>query len=273
MVAFTILDTAAKYLTRYLPPMEIAWVRFLSHFVLAAIILRPWRNWSLYRTRRPLAQILRSVFLFGSTIFNFLALQTLRLDQTTTILFSAAFVVTALSVPILGERVGIRRWVAVGVGFVGVLVVIRPGTSGFEPAMLYSVGAMLSYSGYILFTRHMSTTDSAEGMLLISALVPSILLAPISLPDAVLPPTLLAVALLLLTGVVGATGHWMLIHAHRMAPTNVLSPFLYTQLVWMTLAGYLAFDQLPDRYTLIGAALIVGSALYILYRQRVHGDH
>lgn len=272
MLCFTLLDTAAKFATGFLPALEIGWVRFVVHALLAIAVFRPWRDWSFYWTRRPVAQIMRAIMLAGSTAFNFLALRTLRLDQTTTIMFSSAFVTVALAGPILGEWVGPRRWAAVIVGFIGVLIVIRPGTSGFEPAMLYSIAAMFCYVGYLLLTRHLTTTDSPESMLLISAVVPALLLAPAALPTAVMPPSLLVAGALLLTGVFGGIGHWMLIHAHRLAPTSSLAPFIYTQLVWMTAAGYAIFGQLPDRYTIIGAILIVGSALYILYRQRVHGD-
>ncbi|WP_421725825.1 DMT family transporter [Bauldia sp.] len=272
VLMFTLLDTAAKYLTAFLPALEIAWIRFVGHAVFAFLVLRPWRKPSLYRTQRPVAQIIRSTFLFSSTVFNFLAIRTLQLDQTASIMFAAVFVMAALSGPLLGEWVGPRRWVAVVVGFIGVLVVIRPGTEAFEPAMLYSIAAMLSVSGYMLITRHLAATDSAEGMILFSALVPSVLLAPIALPTAEWPQSATVAIVLVCTGIIGGIGHWMLIHAHRLAPTPVLSPFLYTQLLWMTLAGYVFFDQLPDRSTLFGAALIIGSALYILYRERVRGS-
>jgi drug/metabolite transporter (DMT)-like permease len=272
LLFFTLLDSAAKYSGRFVPPLEVAWVRFLVHAVVASLILRPWRDWAPYRTRRPAAQIIRSVFLFGSTVFSSLTLRTLRLDQTTTIMFSGALLIAALSGPLLGEWVGPRRWAAIGVGFVGVLIVIRPGTSAFEPAMLYSIAAMASYVAYLLYTRHLAATDSAEGMILISGIVPSIMLAPAALPGAEWPPTLGVAGAMVATGLCGALGHWMLIHANRLAPTPVLSPFIYTQLIWMSAAGYLFFGQLPDRYTLLGAVIIVGSALYILYRQQVHGD-
>ncbi|MEP0325202.1 DMT family transporter [Bauldia litoralis] len=273
MVLFTLLDSAAKYTTAFLPALEIAWARFVIHALLAFLILRPWLDWSPYRTRRPVAQIIRALMLVGSTAFNFLALRTLRLDQTTVIMFSSAFVTAALAGPILGEWVGPRRWAAIVVGFIGVLVVMRPGTSAFEPAMLFSVAAMLCYVGYLLLTRHLTSTDSSRGMLLISAVVPALILAPVSLPTAVMPPTLFIAGLLVVTGICGGLGHWLLIQAHRLAPTSVLAPFIYTQLLWMTTAGYVFFSELPDRFTIVGGVLIVGSALYILYRQRVHGDN
>jgi drug/metabolite transporter (DMT)-like permease len=131
---------------------------------------------------------------------------------------------------------------------------------------------MLCYVGYILYTRHLAATDSAEAMILISGIVPSLMLAPVALPVAEWPPTVFVALAIVSTGLFGALGHWLLIHAQRLAPTPVLAPFLYTQLISMTVAGYVFFGQLPDRFTLIGAAIIVASALYILYRQQVHGD-
>ena len=272
MVMFTLLDSAAKYATAYLPALEIVWVRFASQTVLVVLVLRPWRDWAPYRTDRWPAQIIRSVFLFLSTVFNFLALRTLRLDQTTTIMFSTAFFVAAAAGPLLGEWVGPRRWAAIAVSFVSVLDIVRPGTDAFQPAMLLSLAATLSYAGYILMTRKLAATDSTVGLLLISGAVPTVLLAPVSLPTAIWPPSLLVGAALVATGFCGAVGHYMLIHAHRLAPTSVLSPFLYTQLVWMTAAGYVFFGQAPDGVTLLGSAIIVASGLYILYRQRIHGD-
>ena len=169
MVLFTLLDSAAKYSTAFLPALEIAWARFLVHAALAFLILRPWRDWSPYRTRRPVAQIIRAVMLFGSTAFNFLALRTLRLDQTTTIMFSAAFVTAALSGPILGEWVGPRRWAAI----VGRL----HRRAGRHPAGNLRLSSRRCsfrsrrwrcYVGYLLYTRHLAATDSPEGMILIS---------------------------------------------------------------------------------------------------------
>lgn len=272
LMSFTLLDSAAKYSITYMSSLEIAWVRYLGHAIIVIAVLRPWRDWTPYRTRRPFAQIIRATFLFLSTVFNFYALRTLRLDQTTTIAFSAAFAMAALSGPFLGEWVGPRRWAAIIVGFIGVLVVVRPGTDGFHPAMLLSLGSMLCYAAYVLYTRHLAATDTNASMILMSGALPALLLTPVVLPTAEWPPTAMVGAALAVTGICGAVGHWMLIHASRLAPTSALSPFLYTQLIWMTAAGYFFFGQVPDRFTLVGAAIIVCSGLYILYRQRIHGD-
>jgi drug/metabolite transporter (DMT)-like permease len=272
LIAFALLDSAAKYAMRSLPAIEVVWARFVFHGLSAVLMLRPWRSFRPYRGIRLVAQVVRAVFLFLSTIFNFFALESLRLDQTTTINFASAFVVAALAGPLLGEWIGPRRWAAIAVGFAGVLVVIRPGTSAFEPAMLFSLGSVLANSAYILLTRRLSATDSVESMLLVIGIVPSLMLAPAALPVFVWPPTVLVAAAMIATGICGAVGHLMLIHAYRLAPAPVLAPFTYSQLVWMVGAGYLFFGQTPDGITLLGAAIIIASGLYILYRERVHGD-
>lgn len=189
LMTFAMLDSAAKFAMRSVPAIEVVWVRFAVHGILAALVLRPWRSWELYRDIRLIAQVVRAVFLFLSTIFNFLAIESLHLDQTTSINFASAFVVAALAGPLLGEWIGPRRWAAIVVGFIGVLVVIRPGTSAFEPAMLFSVGSMLSNSFYILLTRRLSATKSVESMLLVIGIVPSLMLAPVALPALEFPPT------------------------------------------------------------------------------------
>jgi drug/metabolite transporter (DMT)-like permease len=272
LLAFTALDTGAKYASTALPPLEIAWVRFVVHALVAAMVLRPWRDWSVYRTRRPVRQVLRSVCLFLSTVFNFFALRELQLDETTTINFASVFTVAALAGPFLGEWVGPRRWAAIIVGFVGVIVVTQPGSAAFNPVILLPIGSMLSYSGYILLTRKLAATESPASLLLYSGLIPAVMLTPVALPIAEWPPTTLVAIALAVAGVAGALGHWLLIHAHRIAPASVLAPFSYTQLIWMTGSGYLFFSDVPTRTTLIGAAIIIASGLYLLYRERVRGD-
>jgi drug/metabolite transporter (DMT)-like permease len=139
--------------------------------------------------------------------------------------------------------------------------------------VLLSIGSMLCNAFYLLLTRELAPTDSAEGLLLYPAIVATVAMAPFALPGAVWPPSLLIGLLLLATGVLGAVGHWFLILAHHRAPAASLAPFVYFQLIWMTILGYLVFGDLPHGLTLVGAAIIIASGLYILYRQRVHGDH
>jgi drug/metabolite transporter (DMT)-like permease len=272
MMCFTALDTLAKFASHSVPVIEIVWVRFLGQTVFVVIALRPWRSLEPFRMHSPVAQIVRAVALFGSTLFNFLALRTLQMDQTATIGFSSAFVVAGLAGPVLGEWIGWRRWLAIFAGFVGVVLVISPGTANFDPALLLSVASTLSYSAYNLMTRKQTETETATSLLLYSGLVPSLFLAPVALPVAVWPPTVLIGAAIVGTAIFGAIGHGVIIQAYRRAPASLLAPFAYTQIIWMPAAGYLAFGDVPGGHTLIGAAIIVASGLYILYRERVHGD-
>jgi drug/metabolite transporter (DMT)-like permease len=272
MMCFTGLDTLAKLATHSVPIVEIVWVRFLGQTIFVLVALRPWRGFEPFRMRTPWAQSIRAVALLGSTILNFLALRRLQMDQTATIGFSSAFVVAGLAGPVLGEWIGWRRWLAIFAGFVGVIVVIRPGTDDFNPALLLSVAATLCYSAYNLLTRKQTATESSASLLLYSGLIPSVFLAPVALPVAVWPPTFAIGAAIVGTAVFGAVGHGVIIQAYRRAPASLLAPFVYSQIVWMPAAGYLVFGDLPDSHTLVGAAIIIASGLYILYRERTHGD-
>lgn len=269
---FTMLDASAKFAGAYVSAIEIAWARYALSLVFAAIILQPWRHLSEYVTHRPFVQILRAAFLLGSTVLNFFALQYLQLAETISIVFAMPLIVTALAGPVLGEHVGPRRWAAVVVGFIGVLVVVNPQPSTFQPAALLSLASASCYAGYALTTRMLTHTESASGLLIYASLFATLVLTPALPFQASLPPTWLVVLALAVTGIAGAAGHWFLIRANRHAPATVLAPFNYTQLVWMVLAGYLLFGDVPGPNTIVGAAIIVASGLYILYREQVRRD-
>lgn len=269
---FAILDTSAKYAGRYVPVLEVVWVRYALSFVFAVIGLRSWTNLSAYATQRPYVQLLRSTFLLTSTMLNFMAIRTLQLAETGAISFAAPLLVTAFAGPVLGEWAGPRRWAAVIFGFIGVLIVVRPEPGAFQPEALYSVAAAFCYAGYFLTTRLLSATDTPAGMLVYGSALGAFLLAPVLPVIGQLPPTWLVVLALALTGLAAGIGHWCLIIAHRDAPATTLAPFNYTQIVWMVASGYLFFGDVPRWTTLVGGVFIVASGLYILYRERVHRD-
>jgi len=271
LLLFACLDASAKYASRHVPVLEVVFFRYAGAMVVSLIAFRPWRNHRRFLTGRPVRQLLRSAFLLGSTIFNFMALRQLQLAETTTIAFAGALVVAGLAVPLLGEWIGPRRWIAILVGFAGVVVVTRPGPDGLQPAVLLSIGSMLCNSFYAILTRHLAPTDSAEGLLLFPLVTATVAVAPFALPGFVWPDAPVVGLLLLLVGVIGAIGHWCFIFAYRHAPASVLAPFAYFQLLWMVALGYLVFGDVPHATTLIGAAIIIASGLYILYRERVHG--
>src|SRR5262249_47437007 len=178
------------------------------------------------------------------------------------------FFVAALSGPILGEWVRWRRWTAIAVGFVGVLVVTRPGPGSFQPAALLSLSGALCYALYALSTRILARTDSNETTPFYSNIVGAAVMLPVVPFFWSSPTDALIIALMVATGALGSFGHYLLIAAHRLAPAAVLSPFIYTEIVLVIALGYLVFGDLPNRFTITGAAIVIASGLYILHRER-----
>lgn len=265
---FSFLDASAKYLVQSgLSAPFVAWMRFAIHLVCVLILFRAWSNKALFQVKNLPAQLVRGVFLFGSTVFNFLALQTLQLAETISIYFFAPMVITALAGPLLGEWAGWRRWMAVLVGFMGVLVITRPGVGEVGMGHAYAVMSMMSYCLYVIMTRHMGATETSESLIFYSALAPTILMFP-SVPLAgSLPQDAIQWTLIFAIGVLGAFGHYLLILAYKRATTSALAPYPYSQMIWMIALGWLVFSDLPDIWTLVGAAIIVMSGLYIVHRE------
>jgi drug/metabolite transporter (DMT)-like permease len=266
---FALLDTTAKYLNLYMATLQVVWARYTGAFLFPFILSNPWTRPGLTRTARPVLQIGRSMLLLGSTLCNFAALRYLQLDEAIALIFSTPFFVAALSGPMLGEWVGWRRWIAVAVGFVGVIVISRPGSGAFHPAALLSLAAALFYAVYSITTRILARTDSNQTTLFYSNVVGAVALIPV-VPFAWTTPTdPLVIALMVATGAMGSFGHYLLIAAHRLTPASVLSPFIYTEIILVTALGYLVFGDVPHRWTLVGSAIVVASGLYILHREQV----
>jgi len=271
VLCFSCLDSIAKYLGRHMDVLEVVWARYTCAFILAFAVYNPLTRPGLMRTRRPMLQIVRSAVLLGSTAFNFIALKYLQLDQVLAIIFSTPFMVAALAGPTLGEWIGPRRWVAIGVGFIGVLVVVRPGVGDMHPAAVLSVLSAMCYAVYGILTRLLARSDSNETTLFYSNLLGAAAMLPV-LPFVWTPPeSWFIVVLMVACGAFGSLGHYLLIIAHRLAPASVLSPFMYTQLVWAITLGYLVFHDLPNAWTIAGAGIVVASGLYLLHRERVRG--
>jgi drug/metabolite transporter (DMT)-like permease len=211
------------------------------------------------------------VLLVGSTALNFLGLRWLQLDEALSIIFTFPFIVAIISGPLLGEWIGWRRWSAIGFGFAGVLLITRPGLGGMHPAALITLGATICYGFYAVITRIVSRVDSNQTSLFYSNAIGALLMLPV-IPFVWRPPANWVIALMLaMTGVLGSAGHYFLIAGHKLAPASVLSPFIYTQLIWVVILGYLVFDHVPNGWTMAGAAMVIGSGLYLLYRERQVG--
>lgn len=268
---FTAIDTSAKWLiTGGMPALAVVFVRYLGHFLISALIFVPREGLGAFRSRRPLLQFLRSTALLTSTIFNFLALGYLPLSITTSIFFASPIVVTLLSIPMLGERVGIRRILAVIVGFGGVLIVIQPWGAQWQPAMLLSLAALCGASCYFVLTRMLAGVEGGSTSQLWASGLASIVLLPVALPLLELPARPSDWIAFLGIGVWGATGHILLTTAHRFAAASVLAPMVYVQLIFANIASAVFFAQWPTIWTLAGALVIFVTGLYIW--QREHYD-
>lgn len=273
---FSALDASAKYLgTRYgLPVTQVSWSRFMGQFIALIVLVPLFGSLSLadlFRTGHLKLQLVRSVLMAATTVLNFLALQTLRLDQTITIVFLAPLVVALLAGPLLGEWVGWRRLAAIAVGFAGIVVAVNPAAGPMNAGVLFSLAAMLAYALFMLLTRYMAAFDPPMITLFYSMFVGTFLGAPLAWSAWMTPPDALAWTLLACLGVFGGLGHWLFLHAYRLAPASAVAPFLYFQLISMIAFGYLVFGHLPDLHTLAGAAIVVASGMYLFRREQRSG--
>jgi drug/metabolite transporter (DMT)-like permease len=268
---FSCLDITAKYLINVtgLPTLQVVWVRFLSQFVAVVLAFGLFSIPRLLKSAKPRQQIARSVFLFTSTVLNFFAIKSLRLDQAVTVSFLAPLTVALLAGPLLGEWVGWRRLVAIGVGFSGVLVAVRPGVMTFEPAFLFAFGTVIFYAGFQLITRYLAAYDPPEVTLFCSLLAGVIVMAPFGISDWVTPASAHTWLLFVCIGLFAGLGHGIFILAYRSADAGTLAPFLYVSLVSHVAGGYFVFNQIPDAWTMAGAAIIISSGLYVLWREQV----
>lgn len=271
LLCFACLDTIAKWLTQHMDTLEIVWARYASHFFLSLVFVNPWTTPGLLSTRRLWLQIGRSALLFGSTVFNFIALRYLQLDQSSVIAFTTPFFVALLAGPLLGEWIGWRRWMAILVGFAGVILIARPGMGGIHPAAAISLMGCVCYALYNIATRMLAGHDSTATTVFYSALV-GFIVATLPVPFVWTTPTdPLVIAAMVALGVFGGIGHLFLILAHRYAPAAILAPFIYSQIIWYIAGGFLVFGDVPNGWTLAGAAIVVASGLYILHRERLRG--
>ena len=266
---FGLLDGSAKYLGSIgFPLVAVIWFRFAGHVLLSSLTMRGADPVRLLRTPRWRLQLLRGLFLFGSTLCNFLAVRYLQLAETGAINFAIPLFVAALAVPVLGERVGPRRWAAIVVGFVGVLVIIRPTPELFQPAMLLSLGTVICTALYVLATRMVAQTDGHQTSNAYAAVVGLAVTTPL-VPFFWVTPSGIEWLPVLGLGLFGGLGHYLLTAAHQYAPAPVIAPMWYTQILWGILIGYLVFADLPDAFTLVGAAIVLASGLYVWYRERL----
>ena len=269
-IVFMALDAIGKYLVLTYPVWQFTWARFTFHMLLLVVVFN--RRLPRYvLTAHPRLQLARSIIPIFVMVLFFVGIRHIPLTNATAIMFLTPIIVTALSAPLLGEQVGLRRWLGVVLGVSGALIIIRPGSDVMHWGSLLVVGGAVLNASYLLLTRQTSHRDSVMTNLFYSALGGTIV-STLILPFVWVPLDLKAWALMIVTGLLGGTGHFTIIKAYTVAPAPVVAPFAYTYLLWATLFGYLLFGEVPDGMTLFGAAVIIGSGLYIFHREKVRKE-
>ncbi len=266
---FTCIDSSAKWLgLAGLPVMQIVFMRYAGGLIIVSATALPGQGASLFRSANLKIEVLRALALLGSSLCNLTAVQYLPLTVTGAIAFTMPLILCALSVPFLGEQVGWRRWTAIGAGFIGILIIVHPGTSAFHPAALLSVGGAFFSALYFLFTRRLAGVDSTNTQQFYGNIIATLALAPFAIAHWVWPTHPADWAVFVGIGVVGYLGHQLSTIAHRFAPASTLAPFAYLQIIFMALSSWLIFGQLPDLWLYLGAPIVIASGLYIWLRER-----
>lgn len=266
---FAILDSSAKWMAiSGIHTFEIVFIRYAVHVALLGAMFMPVRGWNLFRTGNWRIELLRGICLTGTTVCNFFALQFLPLTVTGAILFTMPLIVCLLSVPLLGERVGWHRGLAIVVGFIGILIIVRPGSETFHWASLLCIVGAVFAALYSILTRKLAGIDSAATQTMYAGLISLLAVTPFAFNGWVWPsdtPTWIA---FFGAGVAGALAHQLMATAHRFAPPTVLAPFSYLDLIYLAFASWIIFGQPPDVWFYVGAPIIIGSGLYIFFREQ-----
>jgi len=265
---FTLLDGSAKWLVGAMPVIMVVWLRFVMHAIIAGAVLFPIRGVSLVRSRYLRWHLVRALMFVAMTGINFWALQYLQLTVTSSIFFTVPIIIALASALVFGERLDAGRWAAIGAGFAGVLVIVHPWSAQFHPAMLASLVNALLYAIFMLMTRRLAAYETPETIQYLPAVGAAVLLTPFAIAGWEWPDTWLEWTVVCLLGVFGAVGHQLLALAHRYAPASVIAPFLYQQVIYMALFGYLVFGDVPPAAVWTGAPIVIASGLYLFYRER-----
>jgi drug/metabolite transporter (DMT)-like permease len=269
MLTFVIMDGLCKLLTDSgMVPEMITFVRYaLVLAFLVPVVAMRWRTRPL-ATTRPVLHLARGIALIGSATLFVYALQSLPLATATAIGFVSPMYVTALSIPFLGEKVGIRRWAAVCVGFLGVLVILRPGGDAFQLAMLLPLASSFLWACGLIITRSMRGRERPITILVWSTCGGLLVIGPLGL-NVWQMPTTEQWLLLSLIACCHLLGQYLTIRAFTLASASLLAPFSYTTMIWATLIGLIVFGNLPDVATLVGSAVLAAAGLYVWHRERI----
>jgi drug/metabolite transporter (DMT)-like permease len=266
IIWFVVLDTFAKYLMQTYPVVQVVWARFFFHTLLVLMMMRTKIPGGIVSKKWHLQGIRSLAMLITTTLF-FIGLSRVQLATASTIMFVSPIFVTIFAIPLLGESVGLRRWISVLIGFMGTLIVVRPSSISFDIGLLYLLAAALSHAFYQIATRRVRMYDHALTSLLYTGLVGA-LVTTFIVPFYWESVTPLHWFLFAFLGLAGSVGHLCFIRAFSLAPASIVAPLSYTALIWATASGYIIFSDLPDRWVIFGGLLIVSSGLYIFYREK-----
>lgn len=265
---FPIMNGIVKLLAATYEPQQIVWFRIVSHLVLVAAVFMPQMGLGLLRTRRIGTQFISSVMMLLSTLFFFSAVKSIPVAEAISITFVAPLAVVLLAWPLLGERITWFRMAAVIVGFSGVLIVIRPGTAVFQWASLLLLGSAMCYAIYQILIRRLAGIDAPATSIFYSVLLGAIIMSMWVPLVWKMPTSWTDWALLCSLGVFGALGHYCVAKAMTYASANFVAPFNYTQMIGSVIVGYFMFAEVPDFYTWLGTAVVVGAGLMVGWQGR-----
>lgn len=260
-------DGVSKYLTHTYPLIMVIWMRYFVQTLVMLLLFLPRMRWAIVRTRRPWLQLLRAISLLSISVLFIGGLRYIPLAEATAVMFLAPLIVTVLSALLLHEKVSKGQWIAVSVGFLGVLFIVRPGGALFTPAILLPVCASFCFAVYQLITRRLSSTDHAVTSNFLSGLFGTVILTALLPGHYRLDVAHVDLLFMLLLGVLAMTAHMLLTMALKYSTAATLAPFTYGQIIFAGLVGYLAFATLPDAWSILGVLIISCSGLAVAYLQ------
>ena len=268
-VMLPIMDGFAKHLSFTLPILQITWARYFFTVVFTLPIMFFFFNKYLVWTEKPKLQLVRGFILLCANICFFYAISVISLAKALTLAFIAPLIVTALSPVLLGEKVGFRRWTAVIVGFIGTLVVIRPGLVELNLASFAALGTGVMYGLYLIITRKLSTSDNPLLTLLLTGIV-GVIIISCAMPFVWIKPSMEEWSMMAAIGIFACIGHLFLILSLKYADASKLAPFSYFEIITNIIIGYYFFSDFPDEWTFIGLIIIVSSGIYIYQRKKTN---
>ncbi len=271
MLLISVQEALAKYLGEFLPVAQVVWARYLGHLVLMAAFLWPKHGVKLLKSEQLFTQVGRSLILLIDTVLFFFGLTMLGLAEATAIFFTVPWLVLLISIPLLGERGSVASIIAIAVGFIGTLIIVRPEMNDLNSAET-GIGALCIFGSaccaaiYNVTTRKLSGNDPLSVTLFYTAMVGAITTSLFVPFVWQIPPSFLAWAALLCIGLFGGMAHSLIIISHQYAPATTVAPFMYSQIFWALGLGWLLFSDLPDLPAYLGGVIVIGSGLYLFCR-------